>query len=243
MKTIVRLIAITLSLSLALGGCVTTQGADGQAVSSNCEDPSLSGAERQLCLDNKSFNNTVLGGALAGGAIGGGAAALGCLAAKENPLTCALIGLTVGALIGAADGYATAKTQEASRQNVRAIDLVTADIRRDNEKLESMLRSSEAVSRENRTRLAQAEQQLRSGRITLKQAQAEKAKAESGKKQIEATLASMEDAKKAYERTQQQTGQSSPAFAREMQDMEKQIAQMRQQRDALNQAITTSRIG
>jgi hypothetical protein len=244
MRTTIRLIAIAVSLNLALAGCATTSGgAGGQTASVSCDDPGLSGAEKQLCLDNKEFNNTVLGGALMGGAIGGGAATLGCLAARESPLKCALIGIAVGAVIGAADGYATAKTQEASKQNVRTIDLVTEDISRDNEKLASALKSSEAVMRENQNRLATAERQLKAGTMSLKQAQAEKAKAESGKKQIEAMLASMEDAKKTYGEAQRQTGQTSPAFSKEMRDMEKQIAQMRQQRDALNQAITTSRIG
>ena len=108
-----RLGAALVALSLMLPGC---QG--GRLPMPFGAPDGETPAEARMREDSSRFNATVLGGTVAGCGIGAVVAALGCKIGGGDARRvrhCAVAGCVVLGAAGAADGYHTAKQQQASR--------------------------------------------------------------------------------------------------------------------------------
>ena len=225
-------VILTLALSLAITGCANAPGGRPGAANgakagsgSNCSDPGISQAERVICEDNATFNKTMLGGAATGAGIGAVLGGLGCLAAgSKDPLACAAIGAVAGGIAGGIDGYVTAKEQEASRQNIRAIDAITNEVQAENDKLVRSVAAAKALSQEGQARLAKAQQDLRSGQINAAQAEAERASVARSRDQLNTMISNTEKQRQQYAEAQPKTGEMSDEFQAQMITLSKNIA-------------------
>lgn len=236
-------IPLALSLTLILGACAngrggsTASGGGGGLFGGSCKDPSLSAAERQLCEDNSTFNETMLGGAATGAAAGAALGALGCWAAGEDPLACAAVGAVAGGALGAIDGYVTAKQQEATRQQVRAIDLVTDDLKRENAQIARSVQNARTVVADSESRLAKAEADLKAGKITAAQAETERANVARNRERLDKLVADLEERRQNYAEASTKTGDTSPDFNRQMAELQTNITSLKGQRDKLTQSL------
>jgi hypothetical protein len=235
---------LTLALSLAIAGCANAPGgrqgaANGgkAAPAPNCSDPGISNAERVICEDNATFNKTMLGGAATGAVAGAALGALGCWAAGQDPLQCAAIGAVAGGVAGGIDGYVTAKEQEASRQNIRAIDAITNEVETENNKLARNVAAAKALSLEGQERLAKAQENLKSGQINATQAEAERASVMRSRQQLDTMISNTEKQRQQFAEAQPKTGESSNEFEAQMITLSKNIARLKQQRDKLNESL------
>jgi chromosome segregation ATPase len=197
-------------------------------------------SQRQLCQDNATFNQTIWGGAIIGSVAGAALGAIACALAHKNVALCAAGGAVVGGAVGSFDGYMTAKNQEAARQKIRTIDAVTADIRAENDKLRQSVAAAQAVVRDNSAKLAQMDAQRRANQLDLDQARAQRARIEHDKQNLDSLVNSLEQREQNYRDAGAKTQQSSPDYNAQIRTMETQIAQLRQQRDILNNAIQTT---
>jgi len=237
-------VVLTLAVVLAIAGCANGQGgrpgmANGASSppAPNCSDPGISNAERVICEDNATFNKTMLGGAATGAVAGAALGALGCWAAGQDPLQCAAIGAVAGGVAGGIDGYVTAKEQEASRQNIRAIDAITNEVETENNKLARNVAAAKALSLEGQERLAKAQANLKSGQINAAQAEAERASVMRSRQQLDTMISNTEKQRQQFAEAQPKTGESSNEFEAQMITLSKNIARLKQQRDKLNESL------
>ncbi|MGO8869616.1 MAG: hypothetical protein ACLQME_24280 [Alphaproteobacteria bacterium] len=214
--------------------------------SSDCSDPKLTPPERQLCIDNKIFNDTILGGAATWAMAGAGSALVLCLITGGKLGTCAIagaIGAAAGGAAGAIDGYVTAKQQEESRGSIRAIDAATRDVKNDNQRLSQAIQNAELVVKDSTSRLQQIDEQVKSRQMTLEQAQAERERIERNKQNLDQLIASLEERRSEYQEAALKMSQPSQDFDDRLREMNSDIDQLKQQRDALDQALAVRNIG
>ncbi|MBS0318470.1 MAG: hypothetical protein JSR49_15240 [Proteobacteria bacterium] len=234
-----RGVAAAVAAAVLLNGCAQMQTATG---TQSCNDPSMTPAQRQLCLDSATYHQTVAGGAALGGLAGAGAGALACAASRShvNPLLCAAIGLGVGALAGGATGYAVAEKQQSARQNIRSLDAVTADIRQQNDTLRSQVAAAQTVTAEDRQKLAAIAAATRSGQITLDQANAARATIAADNRRLSDIIAQLEDKQRQYISAGQDLNQTSPDYTAQLVQLQGQINVLKQQKAALDRAMAAS---
>jgi hypothetical protein len=203
----------------------------------DCDDPALISAQRQICKEDATFNQTVAGGVAVGAVSGAALGALACALAGKNPLACAAIGAGAGAVAGGVGGYAVAKQQEASRQNVRAIDSVTEDIRKQNEDLQSQVVAARQVVANGQQKLSSVRAGVRAGTLTAEQASAERARIGRDSQRLGDIVQHLQEQEKQYVQAGQQVGGNSADYSSQLAEMRHNILILQQQKDALDRAM------
>ncbi|MBS0561819.1 MAG: hypothetical protein JSR21_17350 [Proteobacteria bacterium] len=234
-----RGVAAAVAAAVLLNACTEMQNVTG---TQSCNDPFMTPAQRQLCLDSATYHQTVAGGAALGGLTGAGAGALACAASHSNvnPLICAAIGLGVGILAGGATGYAVAEKQQSARQNIRSLDAVTADIRQQNDTLRSQVAAAQTVTAEDRQKLVAIAAATRSGQISVNQANAARATIAADNRRLADIISQLEDKQRQYISAGQELNQTSPDYTAQLLQLQRQIAVLKQQKAALDQAMAAS---
>lgn len=231
---------------LLLGGCATT----GDGTWSNPLDRILSPAprdptpeEREMQEDAKIFRNTVLGGA----ATVGGALFLDCLLGRgtDEWKDCAVVG-GVGAVVGAIDGYLTAKRQEASRRKVREIDLITEEIEEKNAGIRKLVASSRKVVEQNRERIGEVKLKVARNEVREEVLAEEKGRLESNIALMDRTIENLAKDRETYRTLADELegeGRDVARLRENVESMELRIAELEEQRDELEEINRAVRIG
>lgn len=198
-------------------------------------------SEKQLAEDSENFKNVVFGGFLKAMMTTGVQGGTLCLnrflpylnsknkrsldRAKDQLLGCGAQVVVDNSIRGASDGYRLAKTQEAARGQLRAVESVTEDMEADNEKLRAMVQTSEEILKESSGRL----KQLRDD-VSQRKTRADEARRLT--EQDRANIANMEkviaDAKQVRD-TYQKTAQQMPAGGGKPRELDGEIRKMDQQ--------------
>ncbi len=220
-----------------LSGCEQVQS---MTTGNSCTDSSMNHAERQICHDNTTFNNTVAGGAVVGAVGGAALGALACGLSGRSPLACAALGGVAGGVAGGVGGYLVAKKQEANTSHERAIDAITADIEHNNQILRTDISSADEMVSDSQQQLATITAQTRSGQLSADQADARRAHIAQDAKNLDGLVNQMQENETKLSRAAQQSGQTSPRYDAQISTMREQIAALQQQRNALNAALSTS---
>ena len=232
---------VLLALCVALGGCPTMPLSSGGSSSDN------SSAETQMRENASRFTATVLGGAAAGCGLGAIVSALSCkLAGNDAAKTrqCALAGCVVLGAAGAADGYYVAKKQQASRDKVRETNVIAADVRTDNQRIQAFLDSSSMVVAESRTKLAQIKADTTTKRIGADQANEQRRKIEQDRDLMQSTLDEMKKSRDVYAGAARQASAASGSnrdLDGEISQMNQKIAALERNVRAMNTALSVSR--
>jgi hypothetical protein len=235
----------TAALAVLVASCTASpnQGGGGGSIfgGSSCQAPGMSPAESNLCHDNETFRDTVVGGAIVGG-IGGAALGAGAcaLSGSRDIGKCAAIGGGVGVVGGALGGYLVAKQQQANTEHRRQIDAVTDDIQKQNATLRDEIASAQQVLQASRARLQTLGTDERAGRISADDANAARDRVGHDIKNLTELIGKIETQEKNFEQAGQQSGQRSTDYTREITEMKRNIAALTQQRDALNAALSSS---
>lgn len=236
-----RLLAAIVAVSLMLAGC---QGGK-LAMPFGARDGETP-AEARMREDSGRFNATVLGGTVAGCGIGAVVAGLGCKLTggdSRKVRNCALAGCVVLGAAGAADGYHTAKQQQASRDRVRTTQAMAADVRQDNQKIQAFLESSNKVLADSRTRLKQIDAQVAARRITADQAASERRRIEQNRDLMQSTLDEMKQSRDVYREAakKEPSGGGSRDLDSELNQMNQKIASLERNVRAMNAALGVTR--
>jgi hypothetical protein len=232
-------ISALVASSIMLSGCAQieqmTTGSD------SCNDPKLSGSQRQLCQDDATFNKTVAGGAILGTLTGAATGLAGCaVAGSKNLAACTAIGAGAGLFAGGVAGYVVAKKQEAAKKNIRAIDSVTADLRQQNAALRTDVNAARDVSTQGQRKLAQLKAEQASGQISASQAEAERDRIKQDNKRLGDLVDHMQEREDNFRSAGQQVNQSSADYQHQLSEMQTNINQLKQQKAALEQAMEQS---
>lgn len=230
--------ATVMALLILLAGCAQAQHMTG---SENCDDPSLSPSRQLLCKDDKTFNKTVVGDALIGGLVGGVTGLAACAAAgKSNLLACGAIGAGVGLFAGGVGGYLVAKKEQAGKENVREIDAVTDDIRKENISLNAQVTAAQETLSEDQASLASIRTQVQSGELSADQASAKRASIAADSAHLAGIIRHEQEQEKNFIDSGKQLNQSTASYNRQLNDLHNQIASLTAQKDALDQAMSAS---
>jgi hypothetical protein len=236
-----RLGAALVALSLMLPGC---QG--GRLPMPFGAPDGETPAEARMREDSSRFNATVLGGTVAGCGIGAVVAALGCKIGGGDARRvrhCAVAGCVVLGAAGAADGYHTAKQQQASRDRVRTTQAMVADVRQDNQKIQAFLESSDKVLADSRARLRQIDAQVAARRISTDQAAVERRRIEQNRDLMQSTLEEMKRSRDVYHEAakKEPTGAGHRDLDGELNRMDQKIASLERNVRAMNAALGVTR--
>ena len=231
---------------LLLGGC--TAAGDGtwsnpfeKIFSPAPRDPTPE--EREMQEDAKIFRNTVLGGAATVGAV----VFLDCLLGRGTGewKDCAAIG-GVGAVVGAIDGYLTAKRQEASRRKVREIDLITEEIEEKNAGIRKLVESSRKVVEQNRERIGEVKLKIARNEVREEVLAEEKGRLEANIAVMDRTIENLTKDKETYRTLADKLegeGRDVALLRENVESMEHRIAELEEQRDELEEINRAVRIG
>lgn len=199
--------------------------------------PDQSPAEKAMQQDLDRANKTVLGGVVVGAAVGALAGAFLTRLAGGNAKearNAALAGAVAGGALGGLDGYRTAKLEKAGNDQVRALQLQTADVDAETGRLRQAVASTERVLAEREAALASLRADVAAGRVTADQAREQVKRDEQNLAKLKKTL-----------ETQKKTCDDYAKVANSFQvddgarrDAETKLAQYRAEIDNLNRAIS-----
>ena len=235
-----------LALPLLLGGCA----ANGDGAWSNPLERIFSPAprdptpeEQEMQEDAKIFRNTVLGGAATVGVV----VLLDCLSRQgaDEWKGCAAIG-GFGAVVGAIDGYLTAKRQEASRRKVREIDLITEEIEEKNAGIRKLVASSRKVVEQNRERIGEVKLKIARNEVREEVLAEEKGRLESNIALMDRTIENLTKDRETYRALADKLegeGRDVARLRENVEGMEIRIAELEEQRDELEEINRAVRIG
>jgi hypothetical protein len=207
-----------------------------------CDDPAMSSAERQLCSDSTSFNQTVAGGAVIGTVAGAVVGTVACAAAhsKTNPLACGAIGAGVGLFAGGISGYVVAKRQQAAKDQTRAIDGVTSDLKQQNDALRREISTARSVAVEDRQKLTHMKTAIKNGQMSSEQAAAERERISADSRHLQTVIENLEQQQQNFEGAGAELKESSPGYRSQVAELKSQIATLKQQKETLDRAISVS---
>lgn len=232
-RTLLKPVAAGLAVSL-LAGCVTTG------------DPNhpLTAAEQRMREQADAYNMTILQGVLAGCA---GGAAIGAVSSRNNRGQNALIGCGLGALLGGGTGAYVANKQEQYATKEEQLDATIADVRADNQRLTGLLDATRQVIADDTARIEQVDRDLAAGKITMQQAKTQMASVDDNRAYLDNTLAELRKRQQSYANAAAQLHSADARRNQELNDqiatMEKRVAQLQGERDALVKRRTVSRVG
>jgi len=236
-----------LALALILNGCASGDTGDRPFdFLAGDENAKLTPEERRLRDDAAEFNETVAGGAATGALLLGGLCMVGVLLNGGDGLGQCAIRAGVGAAIGAVDGYLVAKRQEAARQRVREIDLVTKELEDKNVKLQQLVDSSRRVVEQNRTRIQDVQLKVAQKKMRQEQLVQEQAQLQSNIDLMNQTIANLTRERDNYQQVAGQLGRdgrNTAALEKQIRTMEQQIAALQVERDELEKIKRAVRLG
>jgi archaellum component FlaC len=232
--------ALVLIASLGLAACQTTG-------TNNAAAP-LTPAEQQLRDEADVFNETVAGGAVTGAIIGGllGALAGAASGKSENILTGAAIGAAAGGILGGVDGYMTAKAQESANNQVRMLNSMADDVRKDNARLQRLVSNSNQVLADSKQRLEQIKADVATKKLTVAQAKNERSKIEQNQALLAQTLKTATEKRDNYRDAAAQMraqGGNTKSMDAEIARLEKEIDKLENNVSSLNTALEVTRVG
>ncbi len=195
----------------------------------------LSPDEQQLREESQVFNRTVLEWTLALC----GAGALAGLAAGRN-LQSVLIGCGAGAVVGFGAGYYVEQKRSSYRNTEQRLDAMIADVQDDNQQLQRTLAATQKVVKADMAKIERIDQQLKQGEITAAQAQERMRAVDENREFLEETLANLKERRDewrriAYETRNEGSSQKQAEMRREIDNLERQIAQLEGELDTLVQ--------
>ncbi len=230
--------AAVVAAVLFLSSCAGTTGA--------YSDPGrpLTVAEQRMRQQASDFNRTLAEG-IAVGAVGGAAAGagIGALAGGDNRGTSALIGAAIGAALGSLAGYAAgsyyAEKKATYANQEQLLDAMIADARMDNQKTEALVRDSQTVAASDKQKLAQIQRDLAAKRISHEQAQKDLAAIDSNRQVLEQSINNLVKRRNEWRQAAQEARAdvNNPRIVQldnEIDKLDKQIALMRSELDAIN---------
>lgn len=244
--------AVVCALFLLPAGCATSEGGGGPNVSGifGSADATIpvSAAEQQLREDNRVFNKTILGGA-ATGAVAGilVGAVLGAMTGKaENIAYGAAAGGVVGGIGGALDGWRVAKKQEAARQQIREIDLVTREVEAENARIAQSIRNVDLVIADTQRSLRSARSAYQRGEASIEEVRAQERRAERNIKQMDELIGNMDERNQDYAEIAEalrKEGEESKKLDRDIEQTRAVLSKRKQVLDLMGQELVQGRIG
>jgi hypothetical protein len=207
----------------------------------------LSPAEKQMREDKDRFDKTVFGGIVVGAVIGAGTGLAYSLITGEDPKKrnrTLLATTAAGAVAGGVDGYVTAKKEQAGRQRVRELQAATADVRQDNDHLQSFIDSTNSVLAEGRARLAALSRDVATKRISAKDAERARQREQQNIDEMQTTLDSAKKSREQYQQAAsklQGTPQERRDLDAEIKKMDKEVAQLEGNIAEYNRALQVSK--
>jgi len=227
--------------ALLTGGCATGGGKD--RAQAEASTPTLTSQEQTLRENENSFQRTVGEGAAIGGLIGG----LVGLAVGGNARAAAL-GAGTGALIGGATGYYVAKRKEEFTTEEARVDSMIADVKQDNEKLQTYVATARQVIAADKKKLAEIKQLFESKQVSLDEARQRLSLVEENRDLIQTALTNLQVRHKDYAEAVEKARAESPTD--NLRDMEVEIAAMEgninsleRDLDELNEALAVTALG
>ena len=207
-------------------------------------------AEKQLAEDTANFRNVVFGGIVKRLMTTGVDQAITCIDrfipymdsrnarsksnAKDRLAECGTrVALNEG-IRGYGDGYRVAKTQEAARNRLRAVESVTEDMEADNQKLREMVDASEEILKESSGRLGKLREDVAQRKTRADEARRLTEQDRANVANLEKAIAEAKQAREAYQKTAQQMPASSGGKSR---DLDAEIKKMDQQIAALERNL------
>lgn len=224
---------------------------DGGGSASNVEDEKdLTPAEKQLRSDSSEFAETVAGGAIFGAILG--AMAMAALGALGNPGNAgagaargAIMGAAIGGIMGGVDGYLTAKQRENANNSIRMTNSMAEDVRKDNERLERLVKSSNEVLVDSRTQLEDIKSQVEQNQKTVAQADAERQRYEKNRDAMQAALNDLQKRRDNYAQAatkMRSRGARTADLDRQIESLNKQIEQLEKNVGAMNNALVVTKV-
>lgn len=242
MKTIARAVALSLSACVLLSACQTT----------GAGDRPLTASEQRMREQAATYNQTIFEGALTGCAIGGlGGLLAGASKGKNkgrNILVDSAIGCAVGGVIGGGVGAYVADKQEKYASKEQQLDAMISDVRDENQRLSSLIASTQQVIADDKARMDQIDRNLAAGKLTMEQAKKQMASVDDNRAYLDNTIKELHKRKDTYAEAAKQTASGAnkakaDAMNQEISTLEKQIAQLESERNSLVQRRTVSRVG
>lgn len=210
----------------------------------------LTPAEKQLRDEADEFNETVAGGAIFGAILGAMAlAALGALANPNNPgqgaATGAIMGGIAGGIMGGVDGYVTAKQRESSNNSIRMTNSMAEDVRKDNERLERLVKSSNEVLAESRTQLEDLKAQAEQNKKSVAEVNAERVRYEKNRDAMQSALNDLQKRRDNYAQAatkMRSRGARTIELDRQIETLNKQIEQLESNVGAMNSTLAVTKV-
>jgi len=223
---------------------------DGSGSSSASEEKELTPAEKELRSSSSEFAETVAGGAIFGAILG--AMAMAALGALGNPGNAgagaargAIMGAAIGGIMGGVDGYLTAKQRENANNNIRMTNSMAEDVRKDNERLERLVKSSNDVLADSRTQLEDIKSQVEQNQKTVAQADAERQRYEKNRDAMQTALSDLQKRRDNYADAaakMRQRGARTADLDRQIESLNKQIEQLEKNVGAMNNALAVTKV-
>lgn len=190
------------------------------------------------------FNRTILEGAGIGALAGAGIGAAAC----RGDWSCILIGAAAGAAAGSAGGYYYAQKKEGYVNEEQRLDAIIADIRKDNQNLEGLVKDARTVAAADKRKMDQIDKALAANTISQQQAQRELAAVDDNRAVLEDTIANLKDRRAEWsevaEKARADTDTAKMArLDREIKTLENQIVLLENELDALTTRRRASLVG
>lgn len=242
-----RVIAACVASSLFVVSCASTKSPGTQGTpATEAAYAEAATPEERLQKQSADFNQTLVEGAAVGAAIGGvlGAVTGLVFGGKRGALIGGAAGAGLGALAGGLTGtYYANKKEEYANQEQR-LDAMIQDVKADNAKAEATLNDYREVAQSSREATDRIKADLQQKRISTKQAQYELAVVKRNQTLLAQTLAALTKRRDEWNtalaeaRTDANTPQVA-ALESEVKRMDRQVAQMKQELDALNSHVSS----
>lgn len=223
---------------------------DSGGTSSAENEKELTPAEKQLRSESGEFAETVAGGAIFGAILG--AMAMAALGALGNPGNAgagaargAIMGAAIGGIMGGVDGYLTAKQRENANNNIRMTNSMAEDVRKDNERLERLVKSSNDVLLDSRTQLEDIKSQVEQNQKTVAQADAERQRYEKNRDAMQTALSDLQKRRDNYAQAatkMRSRGARTADLDRQIESLNKQIEQLEKNVGAMNNALAVTKV-
>lgn len=238
-----RRLAALLSMVVALvsvGGCKTSPLQDTATAE-------MTPAERKLREDQRALEKTVIGGIITGAAIGASVSAVLTAIRGGNSdeiKRSAGAGAIAGGVLGGIDGYVTAKRNQSQKDEVRAIQAAAADVRKDNQSLQSMVTTSTEVLREGQARLVRLKSDVQSRQVSVAQADEARKREAQNIETMQKALSNAQKTRDDYQKASakfQGTIEQKRNLDAEIAQMNRQIGQLESNLNQYTKALEVSR--
>lgn len=204
-------------------------------------------AEQRLRDDNQVFNETVMGGAATGALQG---ALLGLLVGlatgdAQQALAGAAIGAGVGAVAGGIDGWRVASKQEASRKQIREIELVTDKVEEENRRSQQAIDNMDLVIADTTRSLRSGRAGLRSQTVTAEEVARREARARKNIAQIDELIEGIEERNREYAKISgalRAEGEDTRQIDRDLAETNMLLERRKRERDLLVQELAQGTI-